>query len=111
MFFATGAPSNDYLHPDYCPYINMGYGCEDDSLKKLKRYLSQSKQKKNTEDSCNNAQCISTVTCSSPLLQSDDSAILPIFAATSTLSSSSPSLLSHCLFCNAPRFYDICIND
>ena len=73
----------------------MGYVCKDDSLKKLKRYQRQAKRKKITKEGCDNSHCIFPVTCSSPLLQSDDSATPPICAATSTVSSSTPSLFSH----------------
>lgn len=66
----------------------MGYGCKDDSAKKLKRFQRQSKRKKTTDESCNKKQYISTVPHSSPLLLSDDSATLPICTATSTSSTS-----------------------
>lgn len=81
-----GAPSGDPLHPDYCPHMNMGYGCKDDNLKTLERYQRQLKRQKMTEKGCESkSQCISSVTCS--LSPSDD-------VATSTLPSTSQFLHS-----------------
>ena len=41
--FGIGTPSDDPLHPDYCPHLSMGYGCKDDNLKTMKRYQRQLK--------------------------------------------------------------------
>ena len=62
-----GTPSGDPLHPDYCPHLNMGYGCQD-NLKAMERYQRQLKRQKLTEKGCESkSQSISSV-LSSPCI-------------------------------------------